>query len=243
VVVGYGCNAAYLEDVVNIKKFDADGTGYKFPKMVINTEWEEFGGRGELEDIKTQFDKEIDENSVHKGKQIIDKLTGAYFLGDLVRRILDHLASQNVLFGGTRPEFLETPDAFPSKFIPEILSDDDATVPFKNIRRIMDELHVPVHGTLEYISIKEICHTVSLRSACIVAAAISALMEIINRPKIIVGVGGALIQYHPTYHDMLREKLNELVPPTVVEWDLVPASDGSGKGSALIAATVENLNL
>jgi len=102
---------------------------------------------------------------------------------------------------------------------------------------------VPVHGTMEYMVIKEICHAVSLRSASIVAAAISALMEIINRPKIIVGVGGALIQYHPTYHEMLREKLNELVPPTVVEWDVVPASDGSGKGAALIAATVESLNL
>jgi len=58
-----------------------------------------------------------------------------------------------------------------------------------------------------------------------------------------VGVGGALIQYHPTYHEMLRDKLNELVPPTVVEWDLVPAEDGSGKGAALIAATAENLKL
>lgn len=38
--------------------------------MVIDTEWEEFGARGELDSVRTEFDLEIDESSVHKGKQM-----------------------------------------------------------------------------------------------------------------------------------------------------------------------------
>lgn len=37
--------------------------------MVIDTEWEEIGNKGQLDFIMTEYDKEIDESSVHKGKQ------------------------------------------------------------------------------------------------------------------------------------------------------------------------------
>ncbi len=70
VVIGYGCNASYVEDVKEIKKFDAVKSGYAFKHMVVDTEWEEFGIKGELSDIITSFDKEVDDNSVHKGKQM-----------------------------------------------------------------------------------------------------------------------------------------------------------------------------
>ena len=70
VVIGYGCNSSYLEETKNIEKFNPQTGKYPHDKMVIVTEWEEFGSNGELEDILTPFDKEIDENSVHKGKQM-----------------------------------------------------------------------------------------------------------------------------------------------------------------------------
>lgn len=104
----------------------------------------------------------------------------------------------------------------------------------------MEELQIPVHGTIDYIIMREVCQAVSLRSASIVAAgeflynkktvflsfrsqfvikflAISALMKLTNRQKMKVGVGGALIQYHPTYHDLLLMQVNELAPANVTE--------------------------
>lgn len=239
VVIGYGCNSSYLEDVANVKKFDAAKNNYPFPKIVIDTEWEEFGSHGELDGIKTKFDLEIDESSVHKGRQSIDKLTGAFFLGELVRLILDQLCVDNLLFGGSRPEALQSSDAFPTKFISEILSDADSFTPFCNTRRIMEELQIPLHGTMDYVIIREVCHAVSLRSASIVAAAISALMKVINQPKMKIGVGGALIQFHPTYYELLVLQLNELAPSNVTEWNLVQTEAGSGTGAALVAAVVE----
>lgn len=240
VVIGYGCNSSYLEETANIKKFDAKAAGYHHKQMVIVTEWEEFGSKGELSDVLTPFDKEIDDASVHKGKQIIDKLTGALYLGDLVRRILAQFVYDRVLFNGTPVEKLDQVDTFPTKYISEILGDESGI--FKVCRRICDELEVPNHGSNDYLVMHEVCHIVSQRSASIVAAAISALLRHVGRNKVKVGVGGALIQFHPTYHALLEAQLNTLAPLNI-EWELVPADEGSAKGAALIAAVSAKLNL
>lgn len=57
-----------------------------------------------------------------------------------------------------------------------------------------------------------------------------------------IGVGGALIQFHPTYDKLLEKKLRDLVDPSV-NWQLVPAEEGSARGAALIAAVTEKLKL
>jgi hexokinase len=240
VVIGYGCNSAYLEDTQKIKKFDAKKNGYEHDKMVVVTEWEEFGANGELDDILTPFDKEVDEASVHKGKQIIDKLTGALYLGDLVRRILAQFVLDRVLFSGEPVEKLDRPDTFPTKYISEILAEEQGS--FTTCRRICDELDVTNHGSNDYQIIYQICHLVSQRSASVVAAAISALLRHMGRSKVKIGVGGALIQFHPTYHALLEAQLNSLAPLNV-EWQLVPADEGSANGAALIAAVSEKMGL
>ncbi|VDN22657.1 unnamed protein product [Gongylonema pulchrum] len=201
VVIGYG---------QKIKKFDAQAAGYKFDKMVVVTEWEEFGAKGELSSVLTEFDQEIDEASVHKGKQMIDKLTGALYLGELARRILAQLALDGHLFNGKACEKLDEADSFPTKYISEILSDDEGSC--KVCRRICDELDAPSHCATDYEIIREVCHAVSQRSAAIVAAAISALLRHLNQTDIKIGVGGALIQFHPTYHALLESKLHDLAP-------------------------------
>ena len=42
--------------------------------MVINTEWGAFGDNGELEFVRTKWDKEVDAMSVNPGKQIFEKM-------------------------------------------------------------------------------------------------------------------------------------------------------------------------
>jgi hexokinase len=241
VVMGYGCNASYLEDVSRIKKFDPEKTGYKYPQMVVVTEWEEFGEKGELDSILTPFDREIDELSVHKGKQIVDKLCGALYLGEVVRLVMDQLTVDGVMFGGRPCDNIQTRDGFPSKYISEILQDDESTH-FKNTRRILDELQVPLHGSADYLILRELCHAVSERSAAIAAAAIAALLKHLERPRVVIGVGGALVHYHPTFEALLEKKLS-LLAPEGVEWKVVPIEDGSGRGAALVAALADKMKL
>ena len=42
--------------------------------MVINTEWGAFGDNGELDFIRTKWDKAVDDMSVNPGKQIFEKM-------------------------------------------------------------------------------------------------------------------------------------------------------------------------
>ncbi|KAI6207342.1 Phosphotransferase [Aphelenchoides fujianensis] len=115
----------------------------------------------------------------------------------------------------------------PRKYISEILSEEEGS--YKACRRICDELDVTNHGSNDYEIIRQVCHIVTERSAAIVAAAISALLRHINRENIKIGVGGALIQFHPTYHELLEAQLNQLAPLNV-HWELVAADEGSAKG-------------
>ncbi|KRY17881.1 Hexokinase [Trichinella patagoniensis] len=242
VVVGYGCNSAYLEKVSNIKKLDAAKYDYHHEYMVIDTEWEEFGRNGELDMIKTTYDKDIDQHSVHKGKQIIDKFTGAFFLGELVRLIIDQFCVDGFLFGGSRPEQFVTPEAFPTKYVTEILSDELEDTPFVNVRKIMDELRIPIHGISDYMIIKEVCHAVTERSASVVAAAIAALLKVQGKKKVVIGLGGALFQNHPTYLDMLKSKLDEVIPPEVTEWNVCADEHGSAFGAAVVALVTKTMS-
>lgn len=62
---GTGTNACYMEDMSNIELVEGDEG-----RMCINTEWGAFGDDGALEDIRTEFDRELDLGSLNPGKQL-----------------------------------------------------------------------------------------------------------------------------------------------------------------------------
>lgn len=65
-VAGTGCNACYVEKIENVELFDGDKSK---PYVIVNTEWGNFGANGALDDILTEYDREIDRNSLNPGKQ------------------------------------------------------------------------------------------------------------------------------------------------------------------------------
>ena len=48
----------------------------------------------------------------------------------------------------------------------------------------------------------------------LVISAIAALLRLINVATVKIGLGGALVQFHPTYHVLLQKKLEDLAPDT-----------------------------
>lgn len=62
---GTGTNACYMEELRHIDLVEGDEG-----RMCINTEWGAFGDNGSIEDIRTEFDREIDRGSVNPGKQL-----------------------------------------------------------------------------------------------------------------------------------------------------------------------------
>lgn len=65
VLAGTGTNACYMEELRHMDLVEGDEG-----RMCINTEWGAFGDDGSLEDIRTEFDREIDRGSLNPGKQL-----------------------------------------------------------------------------------------------------------------------------------------------------------------------------
>lgn len=62
---GTGSNACYMEEMRHIDMVEGDEG-----RMCINMEWGAFGDDGALNDIRTEFDREIDMGSLNPGKQL-----------------------------------------------------------------------------------------------------------------------------------------------------------------------------
>lgn len=65
---GTGSNACYVERVENAELYN--GPDNDKEHVLINTEWGAFGDNGALDFIRTEYDREIDEFSINKGKQM-----------------------------------------------------------------------------------------------------------------------------------------------------------------------------
>ncbi|XP_070288992.1 hexokinase HKDC1 [Myotis yumanensis] len=235
-IAGTGSNMCYMEEMRNIEVVEGDEG-----KMCINTEWGGFGDNGCIDDIRTQYDKEVDEGSLNPGKQRYEKMTSGMYLGEIVRQILIDLTKQGLLFRGQISERLRTRGIFETKFLSQIESDRLALL---QVRRILQQLGLD--STCEdSIVVKEVCGAVSRRAAQLCGAGMAAIVEKrredqgLERLKITVGVDGTLYKLHPHFSWILQETVKELAPKCDVTFML--SEDGSGKGAALITAVAKRL--
>lgn len=60
------CNAEYFIDKNNNAGQDSS--------VIINTEFGAFGEKGSLEEIRTEFDRDVDSNSINPGNQLFEKM-------------------------------------------------------------------------------------------------------------------------------------------------------------------------
>lgn len=75
-IIGTGANACYLEKAENAEFFDKPGKG---ENVIINTECGAFGDNGNLEDVRNDYDREIDENSINPKNQLFEKMISGEF--------------------------------------------------------------------------------------------------------------------------------------------------------------------
>ncbi|XP_008694190.1 hexokinase HKDC1 isoform X1 [Ursus maritimus] len=235
-IAGTGSNMCYMEEMRNIELVEGDEG-----KMCINTEWGGFGDNGCIDDIRTQYDKKVDEGSLNPGKQRYEKMTSGMYLGEIVRQILIDLTKQGLLFRGQISERLRTRGIFETKFLSQIESDRLALL---QVRRILQQLGLD--STCEdSIVVKEVCGAVSRRAAQLCGAGLAAVVEKrredqgLEYLKITVGVDGTLYKLHPHFSRILQETVKELAPRCDVM--LMLSEDGSGKGAALITAVAKRL--
>lgn len=233
VILGTGSNACYIEKIENVIGFDGD---ISKPNVIINCEWGAFGDLGELDFILTPYDKDVDEKSINPGKQLNEKLISGMYLGEIVRLLIVKFVKDGLLFGGKLNPELDTNGTFLTKYLSSIESDKRGT--FKNCRKVMEQFGYSNLNDEECNSIRYICECVSRRAAHLASAGLACLINKMGYSSLTIGVDGSLYRYHPHFHDLMVEKISQLVDSNIVNVNLMLSEDGSGRGAALVAASL-----
>ena len=107
-------------------------------------------------------------------------------------------------------------------------------------------------------NVRFVCEVISRRAAHISAAGVATLLNKMGKEHVTVAVDGSVYRFHPHFHDLMVDKINELINPGLsvsmaenphelrkedvdyvrlkLQFDLMLSEDGSGRGAALVAA-------
>ncbi|XP_017780517.1 PREDICTED: hexokinase type 2 isoform X2 [Nicrophorus vespilloides] len=231
VITGTGTNACYVEKQKNAELFDGQDNGSG--KVLINTEWGAFGDDGQLDFVRTEYDRDIDEHSINPGKQLHEKMISGMYMGELARLVLQKLTKEGLLFNGKGSDPLFTRQRFYTKYVSEIENEPHGT--YNNCRQILEELGIKHASEQDCVNVRYVCECVSRRAAHLVSAGIACLLNKMDDPTVTVGIDGSVYRYHPHFHNLMVAKISNLVNKHI-KFNLMLSDDGSGRGAALVAA-------
>uniref|UniRef100_A0A8C2XAG8 Hexokinase-2 n=1 Tax=Cyclopterus lumpus TaxID=8103 RepID=A0A8C2XAG8_CYCLU len=235
VIIGTGTNACYMEELRHIDQVEGDEG-----RMCINTEWGAFGDDGSLEDIRTEFDREIDRGSINPGKQLFEKMASGMYMGELVRLILVKMAKEGLLFEGRITPELLTKGKIETKHVSAIENKEG----LKKCMEILTRLGVEPSDE-DCLAVQHVCTIVSFRSANLVASTLGGILARLKESKGVarlrttVGIDGSLYKMHPQYARRLHKTVRRLVPDSDVRFLL--SESGSAKGAAMVTAVAYRL--
>lgn len=128
IVVGAGCNATMpmkISDLHQSKVRQIRSYNPSASEGVISTEWTLQGTEAPLHelDVFTKWDDELDANSPRPGFQPFEYMTGARFIGELVRIIArDYFTNEMQLPQHILPETLTQPYALTTTFVSDVIA-------------------------------------------------------------------------------------------------------------------------
>ncbi|PWA41187.1 hexokinase-2 [Artemisia annua] len=238
VILGTGTNACYVEAVDAIPKLQ--GHNSISGRTIVNTEWGAFSNGLPL----TEYDREMDAESINPGEQLFEKTISGMYLGEIVRRVLLRMEETGSLFGNYIPERLHTPFALGT---PNISSMQQDTSPdLENVGSILYE-SIGVDSNLDARKmVVEVCDTIAKRGGRLAGAGIVGILQkmeedskgIVFGKRMVVAMDGGLYEHYPQYRRYLKEAVTELLGPELSSHVVIEHSkDGSGIGAALLAAT------
>merc|ERR1712223_2198803 len=237
-ILGTGTNACYLEEIKDIHTIDqADYASQDH--MVINTEWGAFGENGELDFVRTKWDRSVDENSVNPGKQIFEKMISGMYMGELIRQVLVDLMKDDLIFFNCNREKLLERGSFYTRFASEIESDPVGD--YTRARMALQELDIDPDDvtTEDFSSLRYVCEVVSRRASFMASAGITALLKKMDYKDVVIAIDGSPFRYHPHFKNVMQSRISQLMGIDY-KFDLLLSEDGSGRGAALVAATLKS---
>lgn len=244
-IVGTGFNACYMESLERCDKWPANYTSPK--QVIVNCEWGAMGDNKELRELdkfRNEFDQEVDQSSINARSQTYEKMVAGMYIGELLRLAMIKLYKAKALFcdmiesNQSESHKLFTKDILDGKHL-SMLAKDELSNNFEESTKIMQELNIKQYSKRDLHLVVQLSAKIITRSAFLVAAGISALLERIGarQQRTVIGFDGSVIKHHPYFLRKLNEKCLQLTGP---EWpfEFVVSSDGSGIGAAVVAAAL-----
>lgn len=120
-----------------------------------------------------------------------------------------------------------------------MLARDELNQSHEEATKMMQELNIKSYTKRDLDIIIHLSSKIITRSAHLVAAGISALLERIKRQQdpTVIGYDGSVIKYHPYFLRKLTEKCRQITPKQY-RFQFMESSDGSGIGAAVVAAAL-----
>ncbi|KAG6723526.1 hypothetical protein I3842_03G212600 [Carya illinoinensis] len=230
VILGTGTNAAYVERAHAIPKWH--GLLPKSGEMVINMEWGNF--RSSHLPL-TEYDEELDVESLNPGEQIFEKIISGMYLGDIVRRVLCRMAEEAAFFGDTVPPKLRIPFILRTPDM-SVMHDDTSSDLRVVGSKLKDILEISNTSLKMRKVIVELCDIVATRGAHLSAAGILGILKKLGRDvrdgkkqKSVIALDGGLYEHYTKFRISMESTLKELVGEEVAEHIVFEHSnDGSG---------------
>ena len=231
IILGTGCNAAYMENTAHITKCTTNSTT---GKMIINMECGAIGDNNPSILPLLPFDVTIDPLTPNAGRQHLEKMMSGFYLGELSRMWAVELWQKKRLFvshPGNCP-FFTTFMSFDSKYCSVILGDTSSSL--AEIDRILTQFEIPQSSLEDRRCLQRIVNSIVRRSSRLMASFVHAIYTHMGDAYKgrTVGVDGSVYKYMPYYQNWVREALEELGRKDI---DIGLADDGSSIGAALIA--------
>lgn len=181
-IFGTGTNGAYVENLDKLTKMTAPGNTFgEYDKstgeMVVNTEWGNFDkGMNVLPD--TEFDRQLDRDSVNPGIQMFEKRVSGMFLGEILRLTVLKLKNEAGMFSTSNVK--ENAPLFEQWGVDtSVLSDieGDKSEDLSQVRQVAEEKLGVSEITLdEARALKILVHAIGKRSARLSAVPIAAII-------------------------------------------------------------------
>ncbi|XP_034836713.1 hexokinase type 2-like [Maniola hyperantus] len=225
VILGTGSNGCYMEKAERVQHWEAKHDRVR--DVAVDIEWGAFGDNGCLHFLRSEFDREVDDNSLLPTSFTFEKYIGGKYLGDLLCAALRGLARDG-LFPAT-PKWGSLTSAHVSLFEEENLVGAWS----QTLEALRDACSAPV-SRHDALVAQHVARIISNRAAQLVSVCIATLLRRMNRLHAAVAVDGSVFKKHPRISSLMQKYIALLAPHH--KFTLQAAEDGSGKGSALTAA-------
>ena len=236
-IFGTGCNAAYMEHMKDIPKIKHLGLPEE-EDMAINCEYGAFDSfqHEHMAEIRTKYDEHIDLHSNKPHEQSYEKMIAGLYLGEIFRLCICDLIDEGTLFLGQNTYKLEKTNAFDTAFLS--LIESDPTDELLTVTGLFTHFF-GIDTTIEERQFfRKLAKLIGTRSARLSSCGIAALVTKMGYLDKGCGVGadGSLYSKYPGFADRLHQALEDIFGEKGRNIRTYQAEDGSGVGSAIIAA-------